>query len=54
MATRKEVEVKLDRDGEEIVIKTTLTQSYTAGKKLQVKEGATEAQNTLREAWLKG
>jgi len=50
----KEVEVKLDRDGEEIVIKTTLTQSYTAGKKLQVKEGATEAQNTLREAWLKG
>jgi len=29
----QEVEIKLDRNGEEIVIKTTLTQSYTIGKK---------------------
>jgi len=50
----KEVEVKLDRNGEEIVIKTTLTQSFTTGKKLQSKENATEAQKTLRDAWLKG
>ncbi len=50
----KEVEVKLDRDGEEVVIKTTLTQSFTVGKKLQSKENATNAQKTLRDAWLKG
>jgi len=50
----KEVEVKLDRNGEEVIIKTTLTQSYTTGKKLQAKENATEAQKALREVWLKG
>ncbi len=51
----KEVVVKLDRNGEAIVIKTTLTQSYTTGKKLQAKAAdTTEAQKTLREAWLKG
>jgi predicted metalloprotease with PDZ domain len=50
----KEIEVKLDRNGEEILIKTTLTQAYTLGKKLQAKENATEAQKKLREAWLKG
>ncbi len=50
----KKVEVKLDRNGEEIVIKTTLTQSFTTGKKLQSKENVTEAQKILREAWLKG
>jgi predicted metalloprotease with PDZ domain len=50
----KKVEVKLDRNGEEIVIKTTLTQSYTTGKKLQAKENATDAQKALLAAWLKG
>ena len=49
-----DVEVKLERDGEEVVIKTTLTQSYTTGKSLQTKADATEAQIALRNAWLKG
>lgn len=49
-----EVEVKLLRGEEEVIIKTTLTQSYTNGKSLQVKEGASDAQNELRNAWLKG
>jgi predicted metalloprotease with PDZ domain len=50
----KEVEVKLNRDGNEVIIKTTLTQSYTNGKKLQPKTDATPKQNKLRNAWLKG
>ena len=50
----KEVEVKLDRNGEEVIIKTALTQSYTTGKKLQAKENATDAQKALLTAWLKG
>ena len=50
----RDVEVVLDRDGQEIVIKTTTTQGYTKGKALKVKENANEAQHKLREAWLKG
>jgi predicted metalloprotease with PDZ domain len=50
----RDVEVVLERDGEEVVIKTTTTQGYTKGKALKVKENATEAQHKLREAWLKG
>lgn len=50
----KDIEVKLDRNGEEIVIKTKTTQSYTKGKGLMPKPDATEAQIKLREAWLKG
>jgi predicted metalloprotease with PDZ domain len=50
----RDVEVVLERDGQEIVIKTTTTQGYTKGKALKVKENATEAQNKLREAWLRG
>jgi hypothetical protein len=49
-----DVEVVLDRDGEEVVIKTTLEQSYTMGKSLQENPDATEAQIALRNAWLKG
>lgn len=49
-----EVEVKLLRGEEEVVIKTQLTQSYTMGKGLQKIENATEAQTELRNAWLKG
>ncbi|WP_223034329.1 M61 family metallopeptidase [Hanstruepera marina] len=49
-----DVEVVLDRDGEEIVIKTTLTQSYTTGKGLMPKADASPEQKALREAWLKG
>lgn len=50
----KEINVVLDRDGKEIVLNTTLTQSYTTGKKLQPAPDATAKQNALREAWLKG
>ena len=50
----QDIEVKLDRDGEEIIIKTTLTQAYTVGKKLQTQTEATHAQVELRKAWLKG
>ncbi|WAC02548.1 hypothetical protein N7U66_02265 [Lacinutrix neustonica] len=50
----REVDVRIDRKGEEIVVKTTLTQSYTMGSKLTVDENATEKQNALRTAWLKG
>ncbi len=50
----REIEVKLDRDGEEVIIKTTTTQSYTMGKNLVPLENATEAQVELRKAWLVG
>ena len=49
-----EAEVKLIRGEEEILIKTTLTQSYTKGRGLQAKVGASKAQVELRNAWLKG
>jgi len=49
-----EIEVKLNRRGEEIIIKTTLTQSYIKGEKLQPKGNATDKQIKLRKAWLKG
>ncbi|WP_299602033.1 peptidase M61 [uncultured Aquimarina sp.] len=49
-----DVEVKLDRGGEEILIKTKLTKSYTKGKALSSLENPTEKQLKLREAWLKG
>ncbi|MFI1772140.1 M61 family metallopeptidase [Thalassobellus citreus] len=49
-----DVEVKLDRAGEEVVIKTRTTQGYTTGKGLMPKADATDAQKALRDAWLKG
>lgn len=49
-----EVEVKLKRGEEEISINTTLTQSYTKGSGLKIKEDASKKQNKLRNAWLKG
>lgn len=49
-----DIEVVLDRNGEEVVIKTTLEQSYTMGKSLQENPEATEAQIALRNAWMKG
>ncbi|MEZ4874482.1 MAG: peptidase M61 [Flavobacteriaceae bacterium] len=48
------VKVVLDRKGEEVVIDTTLTQSYTTGTKLQGNPNATAQQVALRKAWLKG
>ncbi|APY09811.1 peptidase M61 [Seonamhaeicola sp. S2-3] len=49
-----DVEIKLDRNGEEVVIKTTTTKSYTTGKAIVEKADATDAQKALRKAWLKG
>ncbi|CAM1365532.1 M61 family metallopeptidase [Tenacibaculum xiamenense] len=49
-----DIEVKLDREGKEVVIKTTLTQSYTKGGGLQENPNASEKQKQLRQAWLKG
>ena len=49
-----EINVKLIRGEEEIIIETVLTQSYTTGNGLRVKESSTEAQTNLRNAWLKG
>lgn len=49
-----DVEVKLNRAGEEVIIKTKVTKSFTKGKKLRVIDDATKEQSTLREAWLKG
>ncbi|MGB1309314.1 MAG: peptidase M61, partial [Oceanihabitans sp.] len=48
----KEIHVVLDRNGEEVVIKTALTQSYTIAEGLMPKKDATEKQNALRKAWL--
>ncbi len=49
-----DVEMKLNRAGEEVVIKTKLTQSFTNGKKLAVDEKATEDATNLRGTWIKG
>jgi predicted metalloprotease with PDZ domain len=48
----KAIEVVLDRDGQDIVIKTTTTQPYTKGEGLVEKEDATAAQIALRKAWI--
>lgn len=50
----KDIQVTLDRNGEEVIIKTTTTQAYTSGKAITEKENVTDAQKALREAWLKG
>ncbi|WP_299216575.1 peptidase M61 [uncultured Aquimarina sp.] len=49
-----DVEVKLDRAGEEVVIKTKLTKSFTKGEVLSDIETPTKEQLALRNAWLKG
>jgi len=49
-----EVEVKLDRNGEEVVIKKALTETYTSGEAISENADATDAQKELRKAWLKG
>ncbi len=48
------VKVTIERAGEEIVIDTQLSQSYTNGSKLGVAKDVTDAQKALRTAWLKG
>lgn len=50
----KDVEVKLERDGKEVVIKTKTTPTYTMGDGIIEKPDATPVQKDLRDAWLKG
>lgn len=50
----QQIEVRLDRNGEEIVIDTEYTQSYTQGMKLGRKENASKKELELLEAWLRG
>ena len=50
----KEVNVKLERNEEEVFIKTTTTKTFTNGKGIMEREDATDAQKATRNAWLKG
>jgi predicted metalloprotease with PDZ domain len=50
----KDIEVLLDRNGKEVIIKTKTTPSYTMGEGILEQPNATEAQKNIREAWLKG
>ncbi|MBP1841122.1 peptidase M61 [Formosa algae] len=54
MQPGEDIEVVLDRNGEQVVVKTKLTKSYTTGKVLQPNPDATAKQTELRKAWLKG
>ncbi|SHI36998.1 peptidase M61 [Aquimarina spongiae] len=49
-----DLEVKLNREGEEVVIKTKVAKSYTQGETLSPSDNPTEEQLALRKAWLKG
>lgn len=49
-----DINVTLERNGKDVEINTKTTTPYTIGTGIFEKEGATEAQRTLREAWLKG
>ncbi|MEX0361368.1 MAG: peptidase M61, partial [Allomuricauda sp.] len=50
----KEIEVVLLREGQEVLINTTTTPSYTKAKTLLENPEATASQKELRNAWLKG
>ncbi|MFV0566425.1 MAG: peptidase M61 [Flavobacteriaceae bacterium] len=50
----KDVEIILKREGKDVVVKTTTTSSYTTGITIIEKTEATQAQKSLRNAWLKG
>ena len=49
-----EIEVKLERDGKEIIIKTITTQPVVKAKGMAANPDASEEQKNLRKAWLKG
>lgn len=49
-----EANVVLVRNGKEVIIKTTTTQSYTTGNGLTQKPNVTAKQKELKAAWLKG
>ncbi len=48
-----DLEVKLNREGEEVIIKTKVVKSYTQGKELTASDTASKEQKALRDAWLK-
>jgi predicted metalloprotease with PDZ domain len=50
----QDINVVIDRDGKDVIIKTALTKSYTMAEKLTEKENTTAKQIELRKAWLKG
>lgn len=50
----QDVDVRLNRNGQEVIVKTKLTQSYTTGQRLKESDNATVAQKELRKAWMKG
>ncbi len=50
----QEITMDLERNGEPVMIKTTLTKATAISQGLIEDENATEAQNALRAAWLKG
>ena len=50
----KDIEVTLERDGKEVIIKTKTTPTFTVGEGIIEKPDATPAQKHIREAWLKG
>lgn len=50
----QDIEMKLDREGTPVVIKTKLTKAYATSEGLIEDENATDAQKALRNAWLKG
>ncbi len=50
----QDVDVRLNRAGQEVTVKTKLTQSYTKGQSLKEIVNATTAQKELRKAWMKG
>lgn len=50
----QDIKVKLDRNGEEILINTKTTKTYTQGKGIMEKDDVTNAEKVLRQAWLKG
>ncbi|MFT4850820.1 MAG: putative metalloprotease with PDZ domain, partial [Sediminicola sp.] len=49
-----EIEVKLARDGEEIIIKTITTQPLVKSKGMSANPDASEKQKNLRKSWLRG
>jgi len=49
-----DIRVVLDRDGEEVIIETKLTPSFTTAESLMENESATAKQVATRKAWLKG
>ncbi|NNF85953.1 MAG: peptidase M61, partial [Winogradskyella sp.] len=50
----QEITMDLERNGEAILINTTLTKAYATTESLVENEAATEEQIALRNAWLKG